>query len=350
MLDVESSPPSAASAYPHRGPTIHAVEGAVFAMVALAWYSVRTHYLQTSVAEEYLLVCFVTLPLANLLLTAVMADNRVPQTAFLSACLTLLILTIYLVVESLVTRGETSVGTDVYARLLLGNTALFPAYLAVTGSLAVVITSLAAGSIVDRLGRSTEWAEGSVIALALLQAGICKRSANEAVGNLCPALQGIALGLYLVLLLRPSRANTVGLLFLRPRGLLYLSRTLSTALALVLSVLTSIVALTAGTTNTVLPVFLAILCVVPAVRLLRARPKSADISRLTDAHQPAPLLTVTTDRLPASAPPAPSAPPAANAAMQFATRPPQPLPPVAVSATESVLFGNVGLGQTKKLL
>jgi hypothetical protein len=317
--DPESSPQGAgpapeADAYPKRGATIYAVEGAILGVVSLAWMLVRLQLSATSLADEIALMGYFVASLVNLLASTLVSDHDYSQGAHFSLCLCLWGLYAYLLVESLLTTGETAVGPDPYARIFFGSMQLFQIAAGVSYALVTLHTLLAAGAVSRRLWHQTLWVDGLIILLTGAQAALC--------GNAVIVVFDVLCLLFLALPLVPALDWVVASLWWR---LLHLFFTLATA------IVTLAVAWASRTTAACLPVFLGALVVLFLVRLLQPLPP-IDLASAHDLLHPTEIVVP-------SAPPAREVlAPASTAAVYRAARPPQPPSPYMALATAPPLL------------
>jgi hypothetical protein len=177
MPDAEAPSPQRAQsaiAYPKRGASIHAVEGGILGVVALAWVMLRLQLSGTCLADEVILLSYFVASLFNLLGCTLVSDRDFVQGAYFGLCLCLWLTYAYLVVESLLVTGGTAVGVNPYAHVFFGSMQLFQVAAGFSFALITLVTLLAGGAVSQRLWQQTLWMEGLVLLLAGVQAGLCK--------------------------------------------------------------------------------------------------------------------------------------------------------------------------------
>ena len=329
MPDPEASAPPSAdgelAAYPKRGATIYAVEGAILGVVSLGWMLIRLQLSSTCLADEVVLVSFFVSGLVNLLACTLVSDHDLSQGAHFSLCLSLWGLYAYLLLESLLTTGSTAVGSDPYARVFFGSMQFFQVAAGVSCALVSLHALLAAGAISRRLWRQTLWVDGLVILLTGVQAALC--------GNVVIAIFDVIGLVFLALPLVPQLEGVVETLWWR---LFHLFFTVATG------IVTLGVAWASRTTGVGLPVFLACLVLLFLVRLLQPLPPIdyASVSHLPSAPPASEVLVVAPPPPPPPAAPHLRPPPSTPPAFLF--QPPAPPQGQRASlAPDALLFGRV---------
>lgn len=165
MADPESCQRLTPSA--QRGPTMHAVEGMVLGIFAVAWVFSP---LRNAVAPVPLLDLLIVLPVGvsaclNLLLCTIMPSNEPVQAGFFAVTLTGFLGYLCVAIEAQ-TSGR-------YAAVFLGGGFLFQIPAGISLALLAVQGLLAAGAVSHRLWRLTQWQEGSLLLLAGLLCWLC---------------------------------------------------------------------------------------------------------------------------------------------------------------------------------
>jgi hypothetical protein len=254
MPDLESSP-SAVGAYPKRGATIYAVEGAILGVVALAWLMIRLQLSATSLADELVLLPYFVGSLFNLLACTLVSDHDLSQGAFFGLCVCLWGVYAYLVMESLLVTGATDAGPDPYARVFFGAMQLFQIPAGVSLAFVSLITLLAGGAISRRLWQQTLWVEVLILMLTALQGGLC--------GSVLILLLDIVGVVLLILPIVRAWAVVFDSLWWQLAAFFY---------HLGVVIVTLAVAWSHRTTTVVLPLFLAALLILMLVRLLQPLP------------------------------------------------------------------------------
>ena len=205
MSDPENGPSLAPET--SRGPTIHAVEGMVIGIFAVAWVytPLRSSFAPVPLLDELLVLPVGVLACANLLLCTLVPSNEPPQAAFFALTLTAFLGYLLVALEAQ--------SFPHYTAVFFGTGLLFQIPAGISLALLAVQALLAAGAVCHRLWLQTQWQEGTLLLIATLLSCLCLRQGV----HVAPAV------LLLILVLLALASLCVVTPALRPRWLAHLA-------------------------------------------------------------------------------------------------------------------------------